>query len=218
MKTNSPTILIVDDHPMVRSGLKELLEKADMKVVGEVDRGDKVLAKIEVIKPDVVLLDISLPEMSGVDIALAIQKKKIKSRIIVLTMHEDEMFLGKMVESGVNGYLLKDSPGEEIIKAIQRVMEGERYFSQNALALIGKYSTQRKERELDEDLISSLTAREKEVLQRIAQGLTSAEIAKQLFLSPRTVDTHRANIMHKLRIHNATALVRFAYDKGLVDK
>ncbi len=215
MKNTS--ILLIDDHPMVRVGIRNLLEENGFKVVGEVDSGETALQKIETLKPDVILLDISLPGMSGIDIAKTLQKKKSTVRVIVLTMHEDEMFLGRMIELGVSGYLLKNAPGDEIIKAIRRVVSGERYFSEGAIALVGKYTEKKLQKAGNEEAMDLLTAREKQILQFIANGLSSNEIGKALFLSPRTVDTHRANIMHKLRIHNSTTLVRYAMDNGLVD-
>jgi len=211
------SILLVDDHPMVRVGIRNLLEVNGFKVVGEVDSGETVLQKIDTLKPDVILLDISLPRMSGLDVAKALQKKNSTVRVIVLTVHEDEMFLGRMIEFGVSGYLLKNAPGDEIIKAIRRVMSGEHYFSEGAIALVGKYADKKRQKAGNQEAMDLLTVREKQILQLIANGLSSNEIGKALFLSPRTVDTHRANIMHKLRIHNSTTLVRYAMDNGLVD-
>lgn len=212
------TILIADDHPMVRIGLKNLLDnQKEFKVVGEAEDGEDTIRKVEVLKPSIVIMDISMPKINGIEATKILTKKYPQTRIIVLTMLEDEAYIGKVIEAGANGYLLKDASSDEVIKAIRRVSAGEKYFSSSAFNLIGKRYSKKSKIEVSDDdqALENLTSREKEILILIAEGLNTNQIAKKLFLSPRTVDTHRANIMHKLRIHNATALVRYAISKGL---
>ncbi len=215
------SILIADDHPMVRIGLKNLLEnQKEFRVVAEAADGEEAIQKVEETRPTIAIVDISMPKLNGVDATKAIVKKYPETKVIILTMLEDDAYIAKVIEAGASGYLLKDAKSEEIVTALERVAAGEKYFSNSAYKLIGKRFAKKAKMESDGDdeAVSSLTAREKEILGLIAEGMNTAQIAKKLFLSPRTVDTHRANIMHKLRIHNATALVRFALGKGLIHK
>lgn len=219
MKTIS--ILIADDHPMVRIGLRNLLDNHnEFKVVAEAEDGEEVIQKIEQTKPAIAIIDISMPKLNGTETTRLVTKKFPDTKVIILTMLEDETYISKAIEAGASGYLLKDAKGEEIVTALLRVASGEKYFSKSAYQLIGKRFSKKPKSEVHDDdgALSSLTVREKEILTLIAEGFNTSEIAKRLFLSPRTVDTHRANIMHKLRIHSATALVRFAIDKGILIK
>lgn len=212
------TVLVVDDHPVVRDGIKMLLSKQhDISVVGEASDGTDAIAKTRLFKPSVVLMDISMPGMNGVDATAQIVQKFPYTKVIALTMIEESGYVGKMIEAGASGYLLKDTGGEEIVKAIRRVAQGETYFSQKSYELIGQYLSQSAATaaEPKENRLEVLTKREREVLNLIAKGMTSQEMAKQLYLSPRTVETHRANIMHKLNIHTTAGLIRFAFDNKL---
>jgi two-component system, NarL family, response regulator NreC len=214
------TILIVDDHPIVREGLKLLLNKQqDFSVVGESADGPDAIAKTRLFKPIIVLMDVSMPGMSGVEATAQICKKFEYTKVIALTMIEESGYVGKMIEAGASGYLLKDASGEEIIKAIRRVAQGEKYFSKKVYELIGQYlsNSAATAAEHADDRFDTLTKREKEILKMISAGMTSQDIAKKLLLSPRTIETHRANLMHKLNIHSTAALIRFAFDHNLVD-
>ncbi len=212
------TVLVVDDHPVVRDGIKMLLSKQhDIYVVGEASDGTDAIAKTRLFKPSVVLMDVSMPGMNGVDATTQIIQKFPYTKVLALTMIEESGYVGKMIEAGASGYLLKDAGGEEIVKAIRRVAQGETYFSQKSYELIGQYLSQSAATaaEPKENRLEVLTKREREILNLIAKGMTSQEMAKQLFLSPRTVETHRANIMHKLHIHTTAGLIRFAYDNKI---
>lgn len=214
------TILIVDDHPVVRDGLKLLLSKQpDFAVVGESADGSDAIAKTRLFKPIIVLMDVSMPGMSGVEATKTICEKFEYTKVIALTMIEESGYVGKMIEAGASGYLLKDTSGEEIIRAIRRVSQGETYFSQKAYELIGQYMSKSAStvKEPGDDRFDTLTKREREVLKMIANGMTSQDIAKKLFLSPRTVETHRANLMHKLNIHATAGLIRYAFDHNIID-
>lgn len=209
------TVLVVDDHPVVRDGIKLLLSKHnDIEVVGESANGSDAIAKTRLFKPTIVLMDISLPGMNGVEATAQIIQRFPFTKVIALTMIEESGYVGKMIEAGASGYLIKDTSGDEIVRAIRRVAQGENYFSQKSYELIGQYLSKKAEaaNEPKDTRIESLTKREKEILGFISRGMTSQEIAKELFLSPRTVETHRANIMHKLNIHTTAGLIRFAYD------
>jgi len=213
------SILIVDDHPIVRSGLRSMLQnQSGFDIVAEAEDGEDAIVKVQHYRPMIAIMDIAMPKLSGIEATRIIAKKYPQTRVMILTMHDDEAYLGKIIEAGASGFLLKDCKNEEIVKAIQRVAEGEKYFSQSAYQLLGKQFSRKNKPAASEDdeAFATLTAREREVLTLVAEGLNTHEIAKKLFLSPRTVDTHRSNLMHKLRIHNATALVRYAIERGLV--
>lgn len=210
-------ILIADDHPLVRSGLRSVLEGQKNFSVSEAENGEEALARIETEKPTLVLLDISMPKKGGMEIAPVILRKFPQVKVVILTMHDDEGYIAKMIEAGVHGYMLKDSGNDEIIKGIRRIVAGERYFSEGVFGVIAKIKNRPAIRTgSNDEALNRLTAREKQILILIAEGLSTPEIAKKLFLSPRTVDTHRANIMHKLHIHQATGLVRFAIENKLL--
>ena len=207
-------VLIADDHPMVRSGLRNLLESSkEFVVVSEADNGEDALAKIETTRPHIAILDIDMPKLSGIDAAARIVQVFPRTKVVILTMHEDEAYMAKVIEIGAHGYLLKDADGNEIIRALKRVAGGERYFAGAVSKIMARAA--KRQKGADESL-GTLTAREKQIIILISEGLSTPEIAKKLFLSPRTVESHRSNIMHKLNIHQATALVRFAIEKGLI--
>ncbi len=217
---NKITILLVDDHPIVLDGLKNLLGKqTDFEIVGEAVNGQEAIAKVKELQPHIVLMDISLPKMSGLDATRLIVKRFPQTKVIVLTMIEEASYAGKLIEAGASGYLLKDTSSDEIIRAIQRVAAGETFISQKAYELIGQHIAKGPSvtEEMTSEMISSLTPREREILLHIAEGLNSQDIAKKLSLSPRTVETHRANIMHKLHIHTTAGLVRFAFDNKIIE-
>ncbi len=213
------TILIVDDHPVVRDGLKLLLGKQhDFAVVGEASDGSDAVAKTRLFKPIIVLMDVSMPGMNGVEATAQIIQKFQYTKVIALTMIEESGYVGKMIEAGASGYLLKDTSGEEIVRAIRRVAQGETYFSQKAYEMIGQYMSKSATAAAPaEDRLDTLTKREREVLKMISNGMTSQDIAKQLFLSPRTIETHRANLMHKLNIHSTAGLIRYAFEHNLTN-
>ncbi|MBX7150245.1 response regulator transcription factor [bacterium] len=217
---NKITILLADDHPIVRSGLRSLLSsQPEFEIIGEAENGEEAIEAIKRLKPAIALLDISMPKLSGTEAAKIISQKYSHTKVIILTMIEEEAYIGKVIEAGAYAYLLKDSGNDEIIKAIHRVVQGEKYFSQSAYDLIGRQFSKKniKSKDVENDnVINTLTAREKEILGLIAEGLNSQQIAKKLFLSPRTIETHRSNLMHKLRIHTATGLVRFAIENKIV--
>ncbi len=209
-------VLIADDHAMFRSGLRALLEREDdVIVVGETGNGPETLEALEITSPDVLLLDINMPGLSGNRVAeLALQKRPTLP-IVVLTMHEDEYYLQELLKIGVRGYVLKKSTGTEALQAIRAAFRGDSYIDPALanlviLPYVGRASAKKQSR------LDVLTQREQEVLELLVHGHTNAEVAEKLCISDRTVETHRTNITGKLGLKSRAELVRFAIDNGLL--
>jgi len=207
------TVYLVDDHRILREGLRILLElKGDIRVVGEAEDGRKALDGILKARPDVVLMDITMPELNGIDATQNIMLKLPGTKVIILSVHSDSEHIYRAFQAGAKGYLLKESAGDEVVKAVHAVYQDRQYISQKLSdALPLSYARQRQERSPFE----LLSAREREVLQLTVQGATSAVIAGKLALSPKTVDTYRSRLMEKLGVQNLPELVRFAIKHGL---
>ncbi len=210
-------VLIVDDHAIVRAGLRLLLNsQPDIEVVGEAENGRESLARIQELKPDVVLMDISMPDMGGIEATQAIKESFPETRILALTMHEDARYFFQMLKGGALGYVLKGADPNELLSAIRAVYQDKAYILPDlARRLLDDYLKRLKEGE-EQDSYSKLTTREKEVLKLIGEGFTSREIGEMLFISVNTVERHRTNIMDKLGMHNKSQLIKFAIRKGLV--
>jgi len=205
-------VVLADDHPMVREGLKASLEGEEgIAVVGAASDGRQALALADELQPDVVLLDISMPVMSGMEAAVEFRRTQPDVRVLILTMHEDREYILKMVQSGVAGYVLKDVAAEELILAIQTVYKGGTYFSSGASQILFSQFSPDEVSTPDE-----LTPREKEVLTLLAEGLGNKQIARKLNISVRTVETHRQKIKQKLNISSSAGLIRYAIDQKLV--
>ena len=213
---NRIRILIADDHALVRSGLIKMLEPfKEFVIVGEASDGEEAVALTKKIQPDVVVIDLSMPKLSGIEATKQICSSMPSVKVLVLTMHDNEEYVFQILKSGANGYMLKDSGREELALAIRTVAKGEKFFSKRITELmLDSYLRKTVPNgSSDDDDGLPLTKREKEVLYYIAAGLNNSQIAEKLFISPRTVDTHRTNIMQKLDIHDAPNLVRFALRK-----
>lgn len=210
-------ILVADDHAVVRSGLAVLLNaQADFEVVGEAASGTETLQKVLALQPDVLLLDIAMPDMNGVEAAQQIRKDAREVRIIVLTMYDDQGYLRQFLEIGVAGYVLKKAADTELIDAIRAVHRGESFVYTSLMPhLIDSYLG--RDKALDSTAADSLSAREKEVLRLVALGFTSQQIAEDLCIGTSTVETHRAHIMSKLGLRGRAQLVRYALANGLLD-
>ncbi len=214
-------VLLADDHNLVRAGIKSLLEDSNnVIVVGEAANGRDAVVLTGQLSPDIVFLDIAMPELNGLDAAARIKKEYPSVWIVILSMHTDEEYVIQAIKSGASGYLLKDSAPGELRIAVDSIMNGEIYISPSIpREIINAYlSRQKKSQQLEEIEFSRevLTSRQKEVLQLIAEGNSTREIAGKLFVSVKTVETHRAHIMEKLGIYDIAGLVKYAIKTGLI--
>jgi two-component system response regulator NreC len=208
-------ILLADDHELIRTGIRNLLESnKDFVIVGESGDGEETITKVREVKPDVVVIDISMPKMSGIEVTKRLKEKFPAVKVLVLTMHENVEYVYQIYKAGAGGYLLKNAGREEITSAIYAVARGEKFFSPRISELMISDYMQKAERRDSQAADVSLTKREEEILRLIAKGMNNQQISDQLFISPRTVDTHRTNIMQKLNIHDAANLVRYALEHG----
>ena len=215
---NSVSILLADDHTIVRQGLARLLEEQkDLKVVGTATNGQIAVEKALELEPDIIIMDIAMPRMNGIEAAKRIRKQLPKTKILVLSMYSHEHYIHELLETGVSGYLLKDSSGRDIIKAIYAAMNNETFLSPGiSKKLVDTYLSPRKSFS-KADRYKQLTNREREVFQLIAEGHTTRQIAEMLYVSISTIKSHRVKIMEKLRIDNPVKLIHFAIQLGLVD-
>jgi two-component system response regulator NreC len=210
-------ILVVDDHAVVRKGIIVFLDsQPDMEVVGESGTGRDSIAKVQELNPDVVLMDISMPDLDGIEATRAIKKISPEARIVVLTMHDDARYFFQILKEGALGYVVKGADPKELLSAIRVVFENKAYLLPSLTTqLLDDYLMRLKDGQ-EEDSYTKLTAREREVLTLIGEGHTSRIIAEMLFISINTVERHRANIMNKLEMNNKAQLIRYAIRKGLV--
>ena len=214
----SITVLLADDHAIVRSGLRALLElQPGIRVIGEAANGREAVRQVEELHPQVAILDIGMPEMNGLEAAGRIGQTCPDTRVIILSMHRTPEHIARALRAGAQGYLLKESAGDELIEAVHAVLRGQRYMSREVTNRIVDDYLRLREGQAVPGPLDSLTSREREVLQMLAEGRSSAEIADLLSLSPRTVDTYRGRIMKKLDIPHLAGLVRFAIRHGLID-
>jgi DNA-binding NarL/FixJ family response regulator len=210
---NKPKILIVDDHRLFREGLKLMLQDIDKyEVIGEAANGKQFLQYIQHIKPDLVLMDINMPEINGIEASRKALERYPDLDILILSMLGEEDYYNELVEIGVKGFLLKNSDPDELIKGIERILEGATYFSQDLLLHILEGKSRRDQ--ILKDI--SFTSREKDVLILMCEGMTNIEIADKLFLSHRTVDRHKSNLFAKTGCTNSVALVMFAIKNKIV--
>lgn len=208
-------ILLADDHELIRTGIRNLLgANKDFAIVGESGDGEETITKVREVKPDVVVIDISMPKMSGIEVTKHLREKFPAVKVLVLTMHENVEYVYQIYKAGAGGYLLKNAGREEITSAIYAVARGEKFFSPRVSELMISEYMQQAERRDNQSSNTTLTKREEEVLRLIAKGLNNQQISGQLFISPRTVDTHRTNIMQKLDVHDVANLVRYALEHG----
>lgn len=210
-------LLLVDDHEVVRSGLHMLLQnEPDVEIVGEVATAEEALELVADRKPDVVVMDIGLPGMSGIEAAQTILELQPSTAIVALTIHEDEEYFFKMLDAGASGYVPKRAAPEELLKAIRAAASGEVYlYPSLAKLLVQDYLTE--SAGSDQQELGDLTPREMEVLELVAEGMTNREMGQELTISPKTVARHRENIMRKLNLHSRTELVRYAIRKGVIE-
>jgi len=210
-------VLVADDHPLIRSGLRALLERdGEFLVVAEASDGYEAIELAAAHEPDVILLDVGMPRLSGTDAAQHICAKAPNARIVMVSMHSDEGYVLRALKAGARGYLLKASPEADILAAVRAVAAGNAYFSPSITKiLVEEYVTEARRRGV-EDSYDLLTLREKEVLQLLASGKSNREVADLLHISVPTVETHRENIFKKLHLHSLPDLILYAVRKGLV--
>ncbi|MCX7605573.1 MAG: response regulator transcription factor [Bryobacteraceae bacterium] len=213
MSRTTIRILLADDHSMVRQGFRRILEaQQDFEIVGEASDGREAVALAEQLRPDVVVMDVAMPGLNGIEATRRIVENSPRTKVLALSMHRDGVYVREILRAGARGYLLKDAFDADLIAAVRAVARGEGYIAPAvADSVLADY------RQHVTDPIDLLTAREREILQLIAEGRTNKEIASMLKLSVYTVDAHRGRIMEKLNLHSAGELVRFAIRKGLID-
>ncbi len=217
----TPTkLMLVDDHSIVRDGIRLLLEQADgLEIIDEANDGEEALDKLKVHQSDLILMDISLPGMSGIQTTQVVSRLYKNIRVLMLSMHNNEDYILRSVEAGAYGYILKDSSSDEMIKAIRTIASGEKYYSSPVASIIlSGYMQQLKKGDKHgrAERQSKLSNKEREILQFLVDGMSSREIAEKLQLSVRTVDNHRANMMRRLQVRNAAELVRMAVEDKLI--
>lgn len=204
-------VYITDDHPIVQEGLKNLLATRDeISLKGVFQNGKDTIDALVKEEPDVLLLDINLPDISGIELSKQIRDTYPELKIIVLSVHNEKAVISSVLQNGVNGYVLKNSIGDEIIQAIHQVIDGELYMCRQTRDI---YENQDNN---GPDFIPKITRREKEILQLVTEGLTSSQIAEKLFISPYTVETHRKNLMEKFDVSNMTAIIKYATEFKLL--
>jgi DNA-binding NarL/FixJ family response regulator len=210
------TLLLADDHGIVRQGLRALLEnEADFRLLGEAADGLQAVRLAEREEPDVVIMDLMMPGLNGIEACRQITRRSPRTRVLVLSMHSDVAYAAEAVRAGATGYVLKEACAEELVQAIRAVAVGKHYFSPPLNeAAISAYLRRAEGQPLDP--FATLTEREREVLQLTAEGSSGVEIAGRLFISPRTVESHRASLMRKLGLHNQKELVRYAVERGIL--
>lgn len=211
-------VLLADDHAIVREGVKMILIKEpDIEVVGEASDGQEALDLVDRLKPGVVVMDISMPGMSGIEATQHVRERHPGVNVLALTMHEDESYVFKLLRAGASGYVLKRAAAQDLVQAVRAAAKGEAFLYPSVARKVVEDYLKRVETGEDRERYDGLTEREKEILTVIAQGLSNQQIAQKLYISIKTVQTHRAHILEKLGLHDRTELVRYAIRKGLIE-
>ena len=210
MKDQKVTIILADDHPLMRKGLKDIIEEQDgWSVIGEAGDGEQTLELINKLQPAIVIMDIEMPKLNGLEVAKIVQQKNLTVNVIILTMYNNESLFNRAMDLGVSGYVIKDSAAREIIDSIKTVAEGKYYVSPSLSSFLVKNVR------LGSNGIkgiSKLTTTERKILKMISENMTTKDIARELFISTRTVETHRTNICQKLDLHGTNALLKYALE------
>jgi two-component system response regulator NreC len=220
MESKETTIVLADDHKVVRQGLRAVLEaEPNLRVVGEIGNGVEVLRLVDRLGPDVLVLDLVMPGLNGLEVTRQIRKHSKKTRVVILSMHKDEAYVIQALKNGASAYVLKDSSAEELVKAVHEAAADRHYLSPPLSdSGIQAYVQRATSAPAEIDRYDALTNREREVLQLAAEGYTNTEIGKRLFISPRTVEIHRANMMHKLWLHSHIDLIRYALKREILPR
>lgn len=212
-------ILLVDDHPMIRHGIKALLNDVDIKVTGEASNGKEAIDAYKDGNYDLIVMDIKMPEMDGVEATKELKKIDSDVKILALSMYDEHRFITKMLQAGAKGYILKNTGKEELVNAITKIISGENYFSPEVSnIMMSRFMNEKSEtlRRSTPNFNVTLTKRETEIIRMIANEMTNSEIAGELNISPRTVDTHRRNLLQKLDVKNTAGLVRYALQNDII--
>jgi len=210
-------LLLVDDHEVVRSGLRMLLDsEQDVEIVGEAGTAEEALRAVQELEPDVVLMDIGLPDLSGIEAATRIREIRPQVAVVALTIHEDKEYFFRMLDAGASGYVPKRAAPEELLTAIRAAAKGEVYLYPSLATLLVKDYMGQDPDDREARILNGLTERELEVLGHLADGASNSEIGETLQISPKTVARHRENIMRKLNLHSRTELVKYAIRKGII--
>lgn len=210
-------VLLGDDHTLMRQGLRKIMEeRPEWEVVAEVGDGREAVKKCVALKPDVAVLDVAMPLLNGIDATQQIVRKVPETKVLVLSMHSDEAYVTRALQAGATGYMLKDSAGKDLLKGIASVAAGQAYFSPAIARLMLDDYVRRVSGTDVVDRYETLSAREREIFQLIAEARTNKEVAELLEISPATVETHRARILQKLDIHNTAELVLYAVRRGVI--
>jgi DNA-binding NarL/FixJ family response regulator len=211
-------ILLADDHTILRAGLKMMLNaQPDMEIVGEAQDGRQAIQEAQRLQPDVILMDITMPDLNGIEATRQIKRVLTEVKILVLTMHENDEYVFQALRAGASGYMLKEAADTELITAIHVIKSGQFYLSPTAQSVVVGDYLQRVRTGEERDSYSSLTEREREILKLVAEGHTNNQIAERLIISPKTVDTHRTHVMDKLNLHSRAELVKYAMRRGLLE-
>ncbi len=211
-------VLLADDHTILRAGLKMMLNaQPDMEVVGEAQDGRQAINEALRHQPDVVLMDITMPDINGIEATRQIKRMLPDVKVLVLTMHENDEYVFQALRAGASGYILKEAADTELITALHVVQTGQFYLSPTAQSIIVGDYLQRVRTGEEKDSYSTLTEREREILKLVAEGYTNNQIAERLVISPKTVDTHRTHVMDKLNLHSRSELVKYAMRRGILE-
>jgi len=212
-------VVLADDHAVLRAGLRALLNaEPDLEVIGEAANGHEAIDQVARLAPDVIIMDLTMPDMNGLDAIAEITSQHLDTKVLVLTMHADEQYIVQVIQSGAAGYVLKSAADTDLIHAIRQVAQGKTYLYPDAAhILVEYYRRQDVNRHKEEDSLSLLSEREREVLTYTARGFSSREIGEMLFISDKTVETYRRRLMEKLDLHHRSDIVQYALQKGLLE-
>jgi DNA-binding NarL/FixJ family response regulator len=214
------SIIIIDDHPLFREGLKTIISRDDrFKVIGEAGSGHEGLEIIKRLKPDLAIVDISLPDQSGIQLTRDLRRLFSETKILIVSMHSKIDYIAEAFQAGATGYVVKESASERLLQGLKSVVKGDYYLDSSVSHAVVEnlMKSPLKAAKITDADYASLTPREQEVMRLLAEGLSSKAVAEKLFISPKTVENHRANIMNKLGLHSTIELVRYAAKLGLID-
>jgi RNA polymerase sigma factor (sigma-70 family) len=210
-------VLVADDHAIIREGLRVMLgNQLDMEVVGIAANGREAIRLVDEVEPDVAVMDISMPELNGIEAIQQMLPRHPHLNVVVLSIHETKPYVYRTLKAGAKGYLIKETAGLEVLDAVRGVHRGERYLSQRIADLLTEASFRNLEISLEISRLETLSSREREILQLVAEGKTSQQIAESLSISPKTVDTYRSRLMRKIGVEDVAGLVRFAIQYGVI--